>query len=85
RKKRILGPQGLCFPQALIICSMNEPREAKGIPSPIPYLMEVPDPRGHNSTYDWRMLFMLVLMALGSGRTSPLAIAQWIQDQRDWL
>lgn len=59
--------------------------EAKGIPSPIPYLMEVPDLRAHNSTYDWRMLFMLVLMGLGSGRTNVLAIAQWIEDQRDWL
>jgi len=60
--------------QAFIICSMNEtPR----IPSPIPYLMQVPDLRAHNTTYDWRMLFMLVLMALGSGRTNVLAIAQW--------
>lgn len=47
--------------------------------------MEVPDLRGHNSTYDWRMLFMLVLMGLGSGRTNILAIAQWIEDQREWL
>jgi len=68
--------------QAFIICSMNEtPR----IPSPIPYLMQVPDLRAHNTTYDWRMLFMPVLMALGSGRTNVLAIAQWIEDQRDWL
>jgi len=44
---------------------------------PIPYLMQVPDLRAHNTTYDWRMLFMLVLMALGSGRTNVLAIAQW--------
>ncbi|MBO1436051.1 transposase family protein [Meiothermus sp. CFH 77666] len=55
------------------------------IPSPIPYLMEVPDLRAHNTTYDWRLLFMLVLMGLGSGRTNLLAIAQWVQDQRDWL
>jgi len=58
---------------AVIICSMNEtPR----IPSPIPYLMQVPDLRAHNTTYDWRMLFMPVLMGLGSGRTNVLAIAQ---------
>ncbi|MBO1438560.1 transposase family protein [Meiothermus sp. CFH 77666] len=55
------------------------------IPSPIPYLMEVPDLRAHNTTYDWRLLFMLVLMGLGSGHTNLLAIAQWVQDQRDWL
>lgn len=59
--------------------------ETPRIPSPIPYLMQVPDLRAHNTTYDWRMLFMLVLMALGSGRTNILAIAQWIEDQRDWL
>ncbi|WP_170148353.1 transposase family protein [Meiothermus hypogaeus] len=47
--------------------------------------MEVPDLRAHNRRYDWRMLFMLVLMGLGSGRTNILAIAQWIEDQRDWL
>ena len=64
---------------------MNELKEAKGIPSPIPYLLEVPDPRASNRRYDWRMLFMLVLMGLGSGRTNIVAIAQWIQDQRDWL
>ncbi len=64
---------------------MNELKEAKGIPSPIPYLVEVPDPRASNRRYDWRMLFMLVLMGLGSGRTNIVAIAQWIQDQRDWL
>ncbi|GEM88550.1 transposase family protein [Meiothermus granaticius] len=55
------------------------------IPSPISYLMEVPDLRARNTTYDWRLLFMLVLMGLGSGRTNVLAIAQWVQDQRDWL
>lgn len=51
----------------------------------MPYLMEVPDPRASNRRYDWRMLLMLVLMGLGSGRTNIVAIAQWIQDQRDWL
>jgi hypothetical protein len=51
--------------------------ETPRIPSPIPYLMQVPDLRAHNTTYDWRMLFMLVLMSLGSGRTNVLAIAQW--------
>ena len=50
--------------------------ETPRIPSPIPYLMQVPDLRAHN-TYDWRMLFMPVLMSLGSGRTNVLAIAQW--------
>ena len=49
--------------------------ETPRIPSPIPYLMQVPDLRAHN-TYDWRMLFMPVLMSLGSGRTNVLAIAQ---------
>jgi hypothetical protein len=57
--------------------------ETPRIPSPIPYLMQVPDLRAHNTTYDWRMLFMLVLMSLGSKRTNILAIAQWMEDQRD--
>jgi len=59
--------------------------ETPRIPSPIPYLMQVPDLRAHNTTYDRRMLFMPVLMGLGSGRANVLAIAQWIEDQRDWL
>jgi len=71
--------------QAFIICSYCSMNETPRIPSPIPYLMQVPDLRAHNTTYDWRMLFMPVLMALGSGRTNVLAIAQWVEDQRDWL
>jgi hypothetical protein len=50
--------------------------ETPRIPSPIPYLMQVPDLRAHNTTYDWRVLFMLVLMALGSGRTNALAVGR---------
>jgi len=50
--------------------------ETPRIPSPIPYLMQVPDLRAHNTTYDWRMLFMLVLMGLGSGRTNVLAVGR---------
>jgi len=38
--------------------------------------MQVPDLRAHNTTYDWRVLFMLVLMALGSGRTNALAVGR---------
>jgi len=34
------------------------------------------DLRAHNTTYDWRMLFMLVLMGLGSGRTNVLAVGR---------
>ena len=66
-----------CKSQAFIICSYRSMNETPRIPSPIPYLMQVPDLRAHNTTYDWRMLFMLVLMGLGSGRTNVLAIAQW--------
>ena len=50
--------------------------ETPMIPSPIPYLMQVLDLRAHNTTYDWRMLFMLVLMSLGSGRTNVLAVGR---------
>lgn len=55
------------------------------IPSPVPYLLEVEDFRAHNTVYDWQTLFILVLMAIGCGRTSPLAIAQWLEDERQWL
>jgi len=30
-------------------------------------------------------MFLLVLMAIGCGRTSPLAVAQWLEDEREWL
>ena len=57
----------------------------RAIPSPVPYLLEVEDFRAHNTVYDWQTLFILVLMAIGCGRTSPLAVAQWLEDERQWL
>lgn len=55
------------------------------IPSPVPYLLAVEDFRAHNTVYDWSSLFLLVLMAIGCGRGSPLAVAHWIEDHREWL
>ncbi len=46
------------------------------IPSPLPYLAEIPDPREYLKTvHKWEDLMLMSLMALGSGRTNILAIA----------
>lgn len=55
------------------------------VPSPLPYLVEVEDFRAPNTVYDWQQLFLLTLLAIGCGRTTPLAVAQWIEDERVWL
>jgi hypothetical protein len=56
------------------------------IPSPLPYLAKIPDPREILKTeHRWEDLILMCLMALGSGRTNILAIAQWIEDQRPYL
>jgi len=56
------------------------------IPSPLPYLAEIPDPREYLKTeHEWEDLMLMSLMALGSGRTNILAIAQWIEDERKYL
>jgi hypothetical protein len=56
------------------------------IPSPLPYLAEIPDPRECLKTeHEWENLMLISLMALGSGRTNILAIAHWIRDQEKYL
>ncbi|WP_036196933.1 transposase family protein, partial [Meiothermus taiwanensis] len=56
------------------------------IPSPLPYLAEIPDPREYLKTeHEWENLMLISLMALGSGRTNILAIAHWIRDQEKYL
>lgn len=56
------------------------------IPSPLPYLAEIPDPREYLKTeHEWENLMLICLMALGSGRTNILAIAHWIRDQEKYL
>jgi hypothetical protein len=50
------------------------------------YLNEVPDPREYLKTaHEWEDLMLMSLMALGSGRTNILAIAQWIEDEAQYL
>lgn len=52
----------------------------------MPYLAEIPDPREYlKIEHDWEDLMLMCLMALGSGRTNILAIAQWIQDEEKYL
>lgn len=56
------------------------------IPSPLEYLSEIPDPREYLKTaHEWEDLMLMSLMALGSGRTNILAIAQWIVDEEKYL
>jgi hypothetical protein len=51
----------------------------------MPYLAKVSDQRRDNSSYSWETMFLMVLMAIGSGSENILAIAQWIPDRRSWL
>lgn len=60
--------------------------DAVQIPSPLPYLAEIPDPREYLKTeHEWEDLMLMCLMALGSGRKNILAIAQWIEDEQQYL
>lgn len=56
------------------------------IPSPIPYLLEIPDPRKPKQLEHTRAtLWTLTLLALTARQENILAIAQWVEDQHDWL
>lgn len=60
--------------------------EPVSIPSPLPYLAQIPDPREYLKTqHRWQDLLLIGLMAVGSGRHNILAISQWVQDQRHFL
>jgi hypothetical protein len=51
----------------------------------MPYLSAISDQRRDNSSYSWETMFLMVLMAIGSGSKNILAVAQWIQDRKSWL
>jgi hypothetical protein len=56
------------------------------IPSPIPFLLQIPDPRNPKQLQHTReTLWTLILLALCARQENVLAIAQWVQDQQDWL
>lgn len=56
------------------------------IPSPLPYLTQIPDPREYLRTqHRWQDLLLICLLAVGSGRHNILAISQWVKDQRRFL
>lgn len=60
--------------------------KAISIPSPLPYLAQIPDPREYLKTqHRWQDLLLICLMAVGSGRHNILAISQWVKDQRRFL
>ena len=56
------------------------------IPSPIPFLLQIPDTRNPKQVqHTQETLWTLVLLALSARQENVLAIAQWVQDQQDWL
>ncbi|RIH80587.1 DDE Tnp 1-associated [Meiothermus luteus] len=60
--------------------------QAVSIPSPLPYLAQIPDPREPLRTqHQWQDLLLICLMAVGSGRHNILAIRQWVKDHRAFL
>jgi len=60
--------------------------KAVSIPSPLPYLAQIPDPREYLKTqHRWQDLLLICLLAVGSGRHNILAISQWVKDQRRFL
>lgn len=55
-------------------------------PSPIPYLLTIPDKRNPNQLEHTReTLWILVLLALCARQENILAIAIWVRNQNDWL
>jgi DDE_Tnp_1-associated/Transposase DDE domain len=56
------------------------------IPSPIPYLLKIQDSRKPKQLeHTQETLWTLVLLALSTRQENILAIAQWVEDQHDWL
>jgi hypothetical protein len=66
---------------------MNETKsEAIKLPSPLPYLAQVPDPRQPGKReHRWEALWLMALMAIACRCENILAIAQWVEDQDEWL
>lgn len=60
--------------------------KAVSIPSPLPYLAQIPDSREYLKTqHRWQALLLICLMAVGAGRHNILAISQWVKDHRAFL
>ncbi len=56
------------------------------IPSPLPYLTRIPDPRQQNKReHHWESLWLLVLLGVACRCENILAMAQWPEAQREWL
>jgi predicted transposase YbfD/YdcC len=56
------------------------------IPSPIPYLLEIPDRRKlQRLEHTQETLWKLVLLALSARQENILAISHWVEDQKTWL
>ncbi|WP_243455345.1 transposase family protein [Meiothermus sp. CFH 77666] len=60
--------------------------KAVSIPSPLPYLAQIPDSREYLKTHHrWQDLLLICLIAVGAGRHNILAISQWVKDHRAFL
>lgn len=66
---------------------MTEPAtKALTVPSALPYLTRIPDPRQKNKReHRWENLWLLVLLGVACRCENILALAQWCEAQRDWL
>ncbi len=61
-------------------------KETTKIPSPLPFLSRVPDPRQPGKReHRWETLWLLALLAVAYRQENILAMAQWCEDQREWL
>lgn len=60
--------------------------ETLTIPSPLPYLTRIRDPRQQNKCeHRWENLWLLVLLGVACRCENILALAHWLEAQRDWL
>lgn len=56
----------------------------KQIPSPRPFLLELPDPRKSSRVrYSWESLWKIALMAMSAGLENILAVAEWLEVQAE--
>ncbi len=56
------------------------------LPSPLPFLTRIRDPRQPGKReHSWEALWLLVLLAIACRQENILAMAQWLEDQREWL
>lgn len=56
------------------------------LPGPLPFLSRITDPRQPGKReHSWEALWLLALLAIACRQENILAMAQWLEDQREWL